>query len=235
MIRLAVCDDEAFMRDELCRLVSQYMEERCLSSYKVTAFENGSSLLESQDSFDLVFLDIQMERPDGMETARRLREREEHSLLVFVTVLKEPVFEAFEVQAFAYLVKPLEQEIFWRTMDRALKDLEQKPGRTLFIQKGNSCQVILLSKIVYCEVLGRKIYIHEKDKTVTEYYERLEELERRVDRRFYRCHRSYLVNLDYVGGCKGGQVLLPDGEQIPVSRLRERELVQVLLRRMKER
>ena len=76
---------------------------------------------------------------------------------------------------------------------------------------------------------------HEKDKTVTEYYERLEELERRVDRRFYRCHRSYLVNLDYVRGCKGGQILLPGEEQIPVSRLRERELTQVLLRRMKER
>ena len=235
MIRVAVCDDEAFMRDELSGLVSRYLEERCLSSYEFTAFENGNSLLESQESFDLIFLDIQMESPDGMETARRLREREQSSLLVFVTVLKEPVFEAFKVRAFDYLVKPLKKEIFERTMDRALREWEQKPGRSLFIQKRNSCQVILLSKIVYCEVLGRKIYIHEKDKTVTEYYERLEELERRVDRRFYRCHRSYLVNLDYVRGCKGGQILLPGGEQIPVSRLRERELTQVLLRRMKER
>lgn len=235
MIRLAVCDDESYMREELCSLVSKYMEERCSSSYDIAEFENGKALLESRDRFDLIFLDIQMEQPDGMETARRLREREESSLLVFVTVLKEPVFEAFQVQAFDYLVKPLEQGLLWRTMDRALGELSRRSSRSVFIQKRNSCQVILLSRIVYCEVLGRKIYIHEKDKTVTEYYERLEELERRVDRRFYRCHRSYLVNLDYVRGCKGGQILLPGGEQIPVSRLRERELTQVLLRRMKER
>lgn len=122
MIRVAVCDDEAFMRDELSGLVSRYLEERCLSSYEFTAFENGNSLLESQESFDLIFLDIQMESPDGMETARRLREREQSSLLVFVTVLKEPVFEAFKVRAFDYLVKPLKKEIFERTMDRALRE-----------------------------------------------------------------------------------------------------------------
>lgn len=235
MIRLAVCDDESFMRDELCSLVSEYMEEKHFSSYDITVFENGGSLLESKGSFDLIFLDIQMEQPDGMETARRLREREESSLLVFVTVLKEPVFDAFQVRAFDYLVKPLERGIFWRTMDRALRELNRRPGRSILIQRGNACQVILLSRIVYCEVLGRKIYIHEKDKTVTEYYERLEELERRVDGRFYRCHRSFLVNLDYVRGCGGGQVLLSGGDQIPVSRLRERELTQALLRHMKER
>ena len=60
-------------------------------------------------------------------------------------------------------------------------------------------------------------------------------LERCVDRRFFRCHRSYLVNLDYVRGCHGGQVLLPRGEAIPVSRLREQDLTRALLRHMKER
>ena len=68
-----------------------------------------------------------------------------------------------------------------------------------------------------------------------DYYDRLEDLEQRVDSRFFKCHRSYLVNLDHVGGCQEGQVLLSQGERIPVSRLRERELTQALLRHMKER
>jgi len=69
---------------------------------------------------------------------------------------------------------------------------------------------------------------------VSDYYDKLEDLERRVDRRFFKCHRSYLVNLDFVRGCRDGQVLLPGGGGIPVSRLRERDLTQALLRRMRE-
>ena len=176
-----------------------------------------------------------MERPDGMETARLLRQRDNHSLIVFVTVLKECVFDAFQVEAYDYLLKPLDSARFRRTMDRALGWLERDAAKNLVIQRGSGCQVILLSDILYCEVLGRKIYLHKKDGMVVDYYDRLEDLEQRVDGRFFKCHRSYLVNLDYVGGCQDGQVLLQNGERIPVSRLRERELTQALLRHMKER
>ena len=103
------------------------------------------------------------------------------------------------------------------------------------IQRGTGCEVVRLSDIVYCEVLGRKIYLHKHDGTVSDYYDKLEDLERRVDGRFFKCHRSFLVNLDYVRGCQDGQVLLFQGERIPVSRLRERELTRALLRYMKER
>ena len=120
-------------------------------------------------------------------------------------------------------------------MDRALRWLERDAAKNLVIQRGSDCQVVPLSDILYCEVLGRKIFIHKKDGIVLDYYDRLEDLEQRVDSRFFKCHRSYLVNLDHVGGCQDGQVLLSQGERIPVSRLRERELTQALLRHMKER
>ena len=68
-----------------------------------------------------------------------------------------------------------------------------------------------------------------------DYYNKLEDLEQHVDGRFFKCHRSYLVNLDYVRGCHGGQIALSQGGEIPVSRLRERDLTQALLRHMKER
>ena len=103
------------------------------------------------------------------------------------------------------------------------------------IPRGTGCEVVLLADLVYCEVLGRKIYLHKSDGAVIDYYDKLEALERRVDGRFFKCHRSFLVNLDYVRGCQDGQVLLSQGERIPVSRLRERELTRALLRYMKER
>lgn len=235
MLEIAVCDDEPVMRKELSGQFTEYMVPRQDKAYRISVFESGRQLLESGREFDLIFLDIQMEEPDGMETARRLRQRGSKSLLVFVTVLKEWVFEAFEVEACDYLIKPLDTEHFRRTMDRVFRHIGPKSEEKLLVQKGNQSQVIRLSECVYCEVQGRKIYIHQENGEVIDYYDRLENLKNQVDGRFFQCHRSYLVNLDYVRGCREGQVLLPGEGRIPVSRLRERELTQALLKHMKAR
>lgn len=235
MIQFAVCDDEPLMIQELSSRLSRYMEEHQYTSYCISSFSNGRALLEHSGSLDVIFLDIQMEQPDGMETAKLLRQQGNRSLLVFVTVLRECVFDAFAVEAYDYLVKPLDDGHFKRTMDRLLKGLEQRTARTIVVQRGAAWEVIPLAELVYCEVLGRKVYLHKRDGTITDYYDKLEHLEHRVDRRFFKCHRSYLVNLDYIRGCQNGQVILLQGETIPVSRLRERDLIQALLHHMKER
>ena len=235
MIKFAVCDDEPLMAQELARHLADYMKAGPITAYSVSSFSDGRALLDRIGKFDVIFLDIRMEQPDGMETARLLRQRGDHSLLIFVTVLKECVFDSFQVEAFDYLLKPLNSARFDQTMDRVLRFLEQRTAEDIVIQRGTGCEVVLLSDIVYCEVLGRKVYLHKNDGTVSDYYDKLEDLEGRVDGRFFKCHRSYLVNLDYVRGCRDGQVLLSQGERIPASRLRERELTQALLRHMKER
>ncbi len=235
MLKFAICDDEPHMAQEIAGHLADYMNEKQIGLYSAGSFSSGLSLLESGCDFDVIFLDIQMEQPDGMETARMLRQRNAHSLLIFITVLKECVFDAFAVEAYDYLVKPLDSSRFRRTMDRAVQTLARRTEKSIVIQQGTSCKIVPLSEIVYCEVQGRKIYIHQDSGEVIDYYDRMDHLERRVDRRFFRCHRSYLVNLSYVRGCQGGQVILPRNIQIPVSRLRERELTQALLRCMKER
>ena len=235
MIKFAICDDEPLMAQALAGHLADYMKEKSMTAYSVSNFSDGRTLVESAGSFDVIFLDIQMEHLDGMETAKLLRQRGDHSLLVFVTVLKELVFDAFQVEAYDYLLKPLDSARFKQTMNRVLRSLKQRTAEDIVIQRGTGCEVVLLSDIVYCEVLGRKIYLHKSDGTVSDYYDKLEDLERRVDGRFFKCHRSFLVNLDYVRGCQDGQVLLFQGERIPASRLRERELTQALLRHMKER
>lgn len=235
MLEIAICDDEPVMRKEISRHFSDYMAKRQDMDYRIRGFESGKQLLAWGHDFDLIFLDIQMEQPDGMETARRLRQRGSQSLLVFVTVLKECVFDAFEVEACDYLLKPLDTGHFDRTLERVLRSIKLGQEERLLVQRGNKSQVILLSESVYCEVQGRKIYIHLKNGEVIDYYDRMENLKHHVDERFFQCHRSYLVNLDYVRGSKAGQVWLSCGDKIPVSRLRERELTQALLMHMKAR
>lgn len=232
MITLAICDDEAGMAEILADLLSEYFSGNEVD-FRIKTFADGNSLLESSSEFDLIFLDIRMPPPDGMETARLLRERGNRSLLIFTTVLTETVFDAFSVRAFDYLVKPLDEKRFRQTMDRVLGELSKEARTRLILRQKGMYAVVPLSDLVYCEVQGRKLYLHRTDGTVLDFYGRLDEFTKRVDTRFFRCHRSYLVNLDHIRGCSPGRVyLIPNGE-IPVSRLREQALKQALLCHMK--
>lgn len=235
MLHFAICDDESLMVQEIAGCLSAYMEEKRIPSYQISRFSSGGALLESGGDFDLIFLDIQMEKPDGMETAGILRRQGSRSLLVFVTVLRECVFDAFETEACGYLLKPLDRARFVRTMDRALASLERRAAKSVMVRRGASCEVIPLSQIIYCEVQGRKLYIHLDSGVIIDCYGRLDEFARRVDGRFFRCHRSYLVNLDHVRGSRAGQAALSQGGSVPVSRLRESDLTKALLQHMKER
>lgn len=234
MIRLAVCDDEPYMLDDIALRLSNYMKEKKLVC-RISCFSSGRELLDSDRFFDFLFLDIRMESPNGMEIAKLMRHQGFTGKLIFITVLKELVFDAFEVEAFDYLVKPLQDEKLFRTMDRALEQEGRAKVKSIVVQKGADCQVLRLDEILYCEVMGRKIYLHKKGREVVDYYCKLKDLEQSVDSCFFRCHRSYLVNLDYVREMRDGMITLSDGEKIPVSRLREQELSKALLCHMKER
>lgn len=235
MLHFAVCDDEPYMLDRFSAQVEDCLVRLGCRDFRISRFSSGRALLEAGERFDLIFLDIQMAPPDGMETAEALRRRGDGCLVVFLTVLQERVFDAFEVRAFDYLVKPADPARLRRTLGRALEDLERRRARSLLIQRGTAREVVPLDEIAYCEVIGRKIYLHRESGGVVDYYDKLADLERRLGGGFFRCHRSYLVNLDHVRGCGGGQVRLSGGEAVPVSRLREGELTQALLRRMRER
>lgn len=234
MMKLAVCDDEPYMLDHLSERLTEYMGAKGIPC-RIYRFTESRTLLQNGGTFDLLFLDIRMKAPDGLQTAKLLRKRGFCGLLIFITVLKECVFDAFEAQPYDYLLKPLEQDLFLRTMDRALATLGQKSRQGILIRQGSSYRVIPLDEITYCEVIGHKIYLHTVSGQIFDYYGKMEALEQDVDRRFFRCHRSYLVNLDCVRGCKDGLVNLSAGGPIPVSRLRGQQLTQALLAHMKER
>ncbi len=234
MVRIAVCDDEPSMREDLSSRLLGYLEKEGLDC-EVSQFPGGTELLGGGLSYDVLFLDIQMGPPDGMETARCLRARGFCGLLVFLTVLREYVFDAFSVEAYDYLVKPLDDARFQKLMGRIMKKLTDDADRRILMERDGVCEVIPFSEIVYCEVLGRKLYLHQSDGTVVECYGRLAGLERKLDGRFFKCHRSYLVNLDFVRGTGGGSIRLEKGGRIPLSRLREREFRQALLNHMDRR
>ncbi len=238
MIHIAICDDEAYIADKISELVTRFFDRKKLK-IAVSRFLSGEDLLKHDKDFDILFLDIQMKGLDGMETARRLRAQNHNGFLIFVTILKEMVFQSFEVQAYDYLVKPIQDKYFEMTMERLLVSMQRADGHNsrarLLIQRGYESRLIAFDEIVFSEIIDRKVYLHLRSGDVIDYYDRIENLETKLDHRFFRCHRSYLINLNYVRGYKNGMAYMTGGLTVPVSRLRGREFSHVILQHMKVR
>ncbi len=232
MIRIAICDDEKHMSDHIRSLVSDFFRKKN-REISLRMFSSGEELLRYNGQIDILFLDIQMKDMDGMETARKLRADQFRGFLVFITILKEMVFQSFEVQAYDYLVKPVDKKQFEKTMERLYASMQNAREDSLLVQKGYEGRIIPKDEIVFCEVIDRKIYLNLASGDVVDYYERIENLEAKLDKHFYRCHRSYLINLKHLKGYKNGTACMDNGKEIPVSRLRSKEFSGVVLQYMK--
>ncbi len=232
MIRIAICDDEKHMSDHIRAMASDFFRKKN-REIQLRTFSSGEELLSYDGQIDILFLDIQMKGMDGIETARKLRDSKFRGFLIFITVLKEMVFQSFEVQAYDYLVKPVEEKQFEKTMERLYTSMQNASEDSLLVQKGYEGRIIREEEIVFCEVIDRKIYLNLTSGEVVDYYERIENLETKLGSHFFRCHRSYLINLKHLKGYKNGTACMDNGKEVPVSRLRSREFSGVVLQYMK--
>lgn len=227
MIKIAICDDENFFVDELQAQVKDFFLEKRIE-FRITEYLSGKALAEHAHDYDLIFLDVKMQEQDGFKTAEILRENGFSGHIIFVTIMKDDVYKAFEYEAFDYLVKPLSQTSFQHTMERFLRTLQNSKKQLIIFHK-NEQRIINLSAVLYCEVINRKINLHIADGNIIEYYGKISELEQRLGREFFKSHRSYLVNLKYITGYNSNEITLSSGEKLPLSRGRKDALMGALI------
>lgn len=227
MIRIAICDDENFFVDELHTQIKEFFLEKRIE-FRITEYLSGKALAGHACDHDLIFLDVDMQEQDGFKTAEILRSEGFSGHLIFVTIMKDDVYRAFEYEAFDYLVKPLSMTSFEHTMDRFLRTL-QNSGKQLIITNKNVQHIINLPDVLYCEVINRKINLHLADGNIIEYYGKISELEKKIGDDFFKSHRSYLVNLKYISGYNSSEITLANGEKIPLSRSKKDALMSALI------
>lgn len=233
MINIAICDDEKYMSEKIEKMISEFFRKKNIN-ISVLQYSSGEELLGSNSRIDILFLDIGMRGMDGIETAVRLRAHGYKGFLIFITILKEMVFRSFEVQPFDYLVKPVEEEYFGKVMERLFHSMQDKDKENLFVQRGYESNIISFRDIIYCEIIDRKVYLHLKSGEVIDYYDRMGNLEKKLDGRFFKCHRSYLINLKFLKSYRNNTAYMENGKEIPVSRLRGKEFSNVILQYMKK-
>ncbi|MBQ6844063.1 MAG: response regulator transcription factor [Agathobacter sp.] len=198
-MQIAICDDEKNIRELISdKVLNQFPEA------EVDFFSSGDELLLADKPMDILFLDIQMSGKNGMETARELRKKDKKTIIIFVTAVEEYVFQAFDVGAFHYIVKPIDDEKFTEVLCNAVDELKAldtytaaSEKRYMMINNGGVHIKVNIDDIVYAEVFNRKVVIHKLNETI-EYYGKMSDLEAIVGDSFFRPHRAYLINFKYV-------------------------------------
>ena len=233
MLSIAVCDDEVIECCNMAKRIKEIMEEMKMPCI-IRQFRSGGELLQALESFDIVFLDIIMQDLDGMKTAQIFREKASDKVLIFVSSSREYVFEAYDVEAFQYLLKPVEGRKLKSVLRKAVLKTEKRTQEFIIVSRDRQKKKLFLDDIYYFEIKGRMVDVHGPEGIFT-YYEQIGELEDKLrDKGFFRCHKSYLINLKYVDVYNRQEVILENGETIVIAKRRYEEFCQNVLKVMRE-
>ncbi len=233
ILSVAVCDDEIIECCSIAGKIKVILEEMKIP-YIIRQFRGGRELLQASESFDVVFLDIIMDNLDGMKTAKILREKASDKILVFVSSSREYVFDAYDVEAFWYLLKPVDDKTIKSVLQRAVVKTDNQLQEFIIVSKERQKKKLFLDDIFYFEIKGRIIDVHGKE-GIFSYYGQIGKLEEKLlEKDFFRCHKSYLINLKRVEGYNKQEVVLENGENIMIAKRRYEAFCQEILKVMRK-
>lgn len=220
-MNIAICDDDQIFCQQLEESVQQLFDDGS-QGYQCEIFYSGESMLSfverNQVGFQIYLLDIGMSGMDGIGVAEVIRQKDLDAIIIFVTSHEGEMPRAFDVLAFHYLVKPLDEKQVFKVLSSAVYYIQKK--KTVFqYPVRRQVNTILLSEVAYFESVSRKIRIHTVKGDVVEYYGTLKDVERQAGSfNFSRIHKSYLVNLEWIQRTENQTITMRDQTVLSISR-----------------
>lgn len=227
MIKIAIAEDDLQYAKQLEQYIAQFEKEynRTLS---VDFYPDGVNLIKAYESqYDILLLDIEMPKLDGMATARAIREVDADVMIVFITNMAQYAIHGYEVDAMDYILKPINYFPFSQRLERALKKLSTREKHHLVIPVKGGIQKIDIANICYIESQRHNLTIHTTEGTYTMLGTMKKMEETLLPHHFFRCNKGYLVSLHHVDGVLDGCAIV-NGEQLLISRGRKNEFMEAL-------
>ena len=224
VMKIAICDDDV----RICELFRSAVQ-RLYPKASVSIYTDAGKLIREENLPDILLLDIKMPGVSGIEAAKDLRRNGWKGILIFITGNEEYVFEAFDVKAFHFLVKPIHSEKLEKVLKNAVRELsvqdqEEETEDAITISTAGEHIRVKTAEILYAEVYGRKVIVVTTDRKI-EYYGTLSSLKALLGKGFYQPHRAYLINFRYVESYDSKEIVLK-GSRLPMARRHYQEFVE---------
>lgn len=226
-MKIAVCDDDMATREHIVMLIKEQMKDTA-----VMTFASGEEMLKAKEDFDISFLDVKMKELSGMDVAKHIRQEQEQngskkSIIIFVSGYEKYMNDAFDVLAFHYLLKPIDEEKFRTVFGRALKELsvaEERTKRYILVKSSGVQQKVYVKDVYYIESANKKVIIHT-GAGILESYGKMEKLEQMTGNGFYRCHRCYLVNMEKIVSYNADTIKVVNGDKLILAQKKYNDFI----------
>ena len=220
MIRIALCEDERPQREYLTKMIQEFQREK-EEPILLDAYESAEQFMferEDKGDYDLLILDIQLRKMNGMELAKEVRKENETIQIVFVTGLKEYAIEGFEVGAVRYLVKPIKKELLFDVMDRVCNKIVQQEEHFFLNENGGKVKKISYRKLKYVEAQGHYLSLVGSDGKDC-YKASLTSVARELkEHDFVLLRRGLYANIRFINKVGRCECELEDGTILPISK-----------------
>ena len=216
-MRIAICDDEKYFRNSLKKSLESYAKEYSLD-FVYCEFPTGELLLSSDTEFDLIFMDYQLEKVNGIDTVDRLRNRKNETAVIFVSNYRDVALDSFKVQTHRFLTKPVNIEKLYEALDSFVKKYNTEKYVLLYSEEEDKTCRIAEKSIIYAEADN----IYSRVRTAKASYKfkgTLSKFERSLKSDFfYRTHRSYLVNFNFIDNYTHSEIRFENNEKASLTK-----------------
>lgn len=226
-MKIAICDDDKNLAGELEEIILYY-EKQKNKIYEIDVFYSGLEItreLDKGNTYDLIFLDIEMEEINGLEVGEKIRnEMDDYGTQIIYISSKEGYDrQLFDFQPLHFISKPINKEIVYKDLELAEK-VSRRNSEVFTYIKNSELYRINIKDIVYFESRGREIRV-VCTKGEDYYYDNMKNLLRKIeDYRFLHIHRSYIVNYDHIIKMKSNEIMMSNNDILPISRSKQDEV-----------
>ena len=204
MIRIAMVEDEAAVREQLQGYIQRYTRQYG-TEFAVTEFSDGVEILDAyRPVYDIVLLDVEMKHLDGMETAQRIRELDRDVVLLFITNMAQYAIKGYAVGALDYLLKPVPYFAFSQQLQKAEEKLRRRARHYLAVPVEGGLRRLDTAQIYYMESEGHRVHFYTEEGEFSAPGALKTFEEKLADLPFARCNSGYLVNLAQVKSVQQG-------------------------------